>query len=118
MECVNQKRLLYEPKMTKRLLAWHRGDPLEETVEEDSIHGKLYFQPHRVQCECCGKMMEDTAEWQMDHILELADIPEGLPWIAAIHFWSLANCQILCLDCHKAKSVAEHRRRRNGHALR
>jgi len=48
MECVNQKRLLYEPKMTKRLLAWHRGDPLEGTVEEDSIHGKLYFQPHRV----------------------------------------------------------------------
>lgn len=49
------------------------------------------------KCECCGKEFADGERVEFDHI-----VPDALRQNA-----SLGNCQVLCADCHLAKTKGD-----------
>lgn len=61
-----------------------------------------------VPCDACGRLQKPWSEreayesHQVDHVTPLADGGE---------MWANHNHQILCTDCHKAKTAAESRAR-------
>jgi 5-methylcytosine-specific restriction endonuclease McrA len=58
-------------------------------------------------CVDCKKQFVYRNEWQVDHVIPLADVPER-----HIRFWQLGNLETRCNGCHSKKTVIENAKRR------
>lgn len=67
----------------------------------------------RFQCEDCGRGPLTKGQYQIDHVEPRENVEGWDGWDSYIWrtFAPVEMLQLLCLDCHKKKTVAENSRR-------
>jgi 5-methylcytosine-specific restriction endonuclease McrA len=87
---------------------WHPDCLHEYLIITDARYAKRQVKKRdKGICVDCGIKCRLRYEWQMDHIVALADIPDkDLKW------WKLENLCSRCVKCHQIKSSAENLARR------
>lgn len=76
---------------------------------DSKVQFRLLVQRDGPMCKCCGvKRGSDV-----DHVLALGLVVLIIPEPERWKWWGLMNLQILCFDCHKAKTREDVRKIRN-----
>lgn len=117
--------------VTSNRLCWHNKCLIEyKKLFWPAVIRRLMFEEAAGTCQGCGKLLASrclldglrlteeisiphrhvkSKRYHLDHIIPLADFPHDPqdPYAA----WREPNLQILCEDCHKAKTAQEATRR-------
>lgn len=81
---------------------------LPPNVEVRGAYPWTSFQSRKDWVQAC-QLERDYRDWQADHIVPLWSVDRDAP--DALRFWGPENLQLLCGDCHKAKSAREAKAR-------
>ena len=85
---------------------WHQ---LCADIWNLAAHPRFAFDELRKQADCCWQCRTRTAALEVEHIRPLWSLTPAerleLKW------WLPFNLQLLCRDCHRAKTAAESRER-------
>lgn len=69
-------------------------------VQESSGKKKFHW-----QCAKCLKWFRDQAQMEVDHIVEVGPFEGSWDHFIPRLYCELDNLQVLCVDCHKLKTV-------------
>lgn len=121
-ECIQEYRFLFWPQVTKTIM-WERSMGVCADCGSLMSHRCRLGEPYdqdgfpRLRHEFYNPLMRNAAvllptkkaKFHLDHIIPLADYPHDPqdPYAA----WRESNLQILCEDCHKAKTAREATKR-------
>ena len=113
-ECLADYKFIFWPEIARKSM-WERsmgfcagcGELLaDRCVWEHPVNAHGEPTKRHIEKQWGNRLLDiQTAKWHLDHIIPLCDFPHDPqnPYAP----WRESNLQILCEDCHKAKTARE-----------